>query len=150
MAQPEPARRPGPDATIAAMHAALGHFVQGDPRPFQALLSAGPDVTLANPFGPLVTGLAAVVAATDAAATRYRDGEVVGTERIFERVDERLAAIVELEHLRAVVPGAEEATAFTLRVTTVLAHEAGAWRIVVRHADPTAAPRRAEDVFGTA
>lgn len=47
-----------------------------------ALYSDGEDVTLGNPFGPFVRGKEAVRGAGERAASRYRDGQVVGFERV--------------------------------------------------------------------
>lgn len=135
---------------IDEMHAALAAFVRGDAAPMQALLSTADDVTLANPFGPPVRGRAAVLDATDRAATLYRDGDVVRVERISERTTAELACIVEVEHLRATIGEGTAPTSFALRVTTVFAREGGTWRIIVRHADPTTQPRSAAEVFSTA
>jgi len=42
---------------IDRSHAAVGRFAAGDPEPLIALHSRSDDVTIANPFGPLVRGL---------------------------------------------------------------------------------------------
>jgi hypothetical protein len=67
------------DEAIQESHAALGAISNGDVEPYMALYSDGDDVTLGNPFGPFVRGREAVRGAGERAASRYRDGQVVGS-----------------------------------------------------------------------
>lgn len=70
------------DALIERIHEALGTFFKGDPGPTLELFSQEEDVTLGNPFGPFVRGWERVRETATAAAGHYRDGEVVGFERL--------------------------------------------------------------------
>ncbi len=65
-------------------HAALSAFVRGDPEPLKSLYSRRDDVVIANPFGPPARGWEKVAETMEHAATNYRDGVVVGFERISE------------------------------------------------------------------
>jgi ketosteroid isomerase-like protein len=126
---------------IEQSHDALEMITRGDAEPLKALFSRRADVALANPFGPPVRGWEQVAATMERAATNYRDGEVVGFERVTEFETADLACIVELERFRAKVGGADSLAPIALRVTTILRREEDGWRIVHRHADPITAPR---------
>ena len=80
------------------------------------------------------------------AATNYRDGGVVGFERVSSCITPELAYIVEIERYQAKVGESEEVTPVVLRCTTVFRREDDAWKIVHRHADPITTPRAAESV----
>ena len=134
-------------ATIEESHRALDAFVKGDPAPLQALYSQREDVTLANPFGPAQRGLAQVRDTMARAAEHYRDGRVLGFDRISEHVTTELASIHELERLEAKLGGSEEMTPVSLRCTSIFRLEDGRWKIVHRHADPITETRPAESVI---
>lgn len=137
------------DGAVERYHLALGEFVKGDPDPLKATFSRREDVSLANPFGPAVRGWAQAAETMERAASLYRDGEVVGFETVARCVTPDLAYIVEVERFTAKVAGRDEVAAVTLRVTSILRPEDGAWRVVHRHADPISTPRSAESVIGT-
>jgi ketosteroid isomerase-like protein len=132
---------------IEQSHKALDLFARGDPKPMKELFSRLDDVTLANPFGPPAVGWNQVAETMERAASHYLEGEVSGFERISEYATADLAYIVELEHWRSKVGGADEISAFSLRVTTIFRREDGDWRIVHRHADPITTTRRPESVL---
>ena len=44
------------DEVIEHYHRAAGEFVKGNPEPYKMVFSHWEDVTLANPFGPVVRG----------------------------------------------------------------------------------------------
>ena len=70
------------EEAIQESHAALGAISNGDVEPYMALYCDGDDITVGNPFGPFVRGKEAVREAGDRAASRYRDGQIVGFERV--------------------------------------------------------------------
>jgi len=120
-------------------------FVKGDPKPATALFSHRDDVTLANPWGPPVRGWDKVSATLDAAAARFSDGEISSIEVVVKYVTDELACYLDIERGRAKVGGGPEPESFALRVTSTYRLEDGAWKIVLRHADPimTAKPKDA-------
>lgn len=126
------------DETIALYHLALAEIVKGDPEPLKRLYHHGDDMTLANPWGPTQRGWADVSAATDRAASQFRDGspQSASHERLALHAGADLAYLVENERWQAKVSGRDEVTPFELRVTTVFRREAGVWNVVHRHADP--------------
>ena len=111
-------------------------FVQGDPQPSKGLFSHGDDVILANPWGPPARGWDRVEATLEAAAERFREGELSSFEALARYETDELAVIFEIERGRAKVGGNENVAPFALRVTTTYRLEDGDWKIVLRHADP--------------
>ena len=116
-------------------------------------LAAGPawadDITIGNPFGPFAKGRQATDATIANAAARYADGELVGVDRISLHTSDTLAAVVEVEHIRARLGGAAEPSEVSLRVTTVFRLEPDGWKIVHRHADPITSARPTESLVQT-
>ena len=136
------------EAAIAESHKALRAILNGDPKLYEALFADRDDITLGNPFGPYAKGKVEVVKTLAGAASKYRDGEVIGVDRVATYVNDTLACIVEGEHLRAKVGTSDALSAFSTRVTSVYERMAGRWRLVHRHADPITTPRPAESVLG--
>ena len=134
---------------IDRTHQALDAFMKGDSAPAMQLFSKRDDVTLANPFGSPASGWDAVVEAAERAASRYREGEAMGFERVSGYETPDLAYIVEVESYRSKVGGAEDITPFGLRVTTIFRREDEGWKIVHRHADPITSARTADSVLGS-
>jgi ketosteroid isomerase-like protein len=114
-------------------------FVKGDPAPAKALFSRRNDVTLANPWGPPVTGWDRVSPALEAAAARFSEGEIRSFEVAARYVATDLACVFEIERGQAKVGGARQLAPFALRVTSTYRFEDGEWKIVLRHADPITA-----------
>jgi ketosteroid isomerase-like protein len=134
------------ESAIEKSHDALSEIVKGNPEPVGDLFSHRDDVTLGNPFGPFARGWQAVADAVAGAATRYRDGEIVGFEPIARHVTDDLACVVEVERFRAKVGGSADLAAVDLRVTSVFRPENGTWKLVHRHADPITTPQAAGSV----
>ncbi|MGX5804687.1 YybH family protein [Bradyrhizobium sp. Arg314] len=129
-------------------HLAVDAFVKGDPEPLKSLYSQRDDVVIANPFGPPAKGWRKAAETMDRAATNYRDGEVIGFERISEYATKDLGYIIEIERVRSKVGGSDKLVPIALRTTTIFRREEGAWKIVLRHADPIVSPRPAASVVG--
>lgn len=125
---------------VGRYHAAADEFSRGDAQPVKMIFSHRDDVTLANPFGPVVRGWQQVSEALDFASSRFKDGEVTSFEPVAEYVSSDPATILEIERWKAKVSGREDITPFALRVTTTFRREDGTWKLVHRHADPIAAP----------
>jgi ketosteroid isomerase-like protein len=123
-------------------------FVTGDPGPAMLLFSHRDDVTLANPWGPAVTGWADVSKTLDAAAARFRNGHLAAFDILAKFVSDHLACYHEIERGEAMLGGRSELEPFALRVTSTYRHEDGQWRIVLRHADPIVAPRPTDATLG--
>lgn len=132
---------------IEQYHRALGEITNGNPDIYKSMLSRREDVTLANPFGPVARGRAAVEERLERAASNYRDGELTGFEQIAKYETPELAYLVEVERFKAKVGGREELSPVALRVTSIFRPEDGTWKVVHRHADPIATERPAESVI---
>ena len=129
-------------------HLALDAFVKGDPEPLKNLFSRRDDVIIANPFGPPAKGWKKAAETMDRAATNFRDGEVTGFERVSEYATADLGYIIEIERFRSKIGGGDKLVPIALRVTTIFRREEGAWRIILRHADPITAARPAAAIVG--
>jgi ketosteroid isomerase-like protein len=135
------------DSFVDEYHRALDAFFRGDPEPAKKLYSREDDASLANPFGPVALGWEQVENIMERAASNYRDGRATGFDTLVTYVTPALACLVEVERFEAIIGGQAESASGALRVTSVLRPEAGAWRIVHRHADPITTPRAAESVI---
>ncbi|RJT37197.1 DUF4440 domain-containing protein [Mesorhizobium waimense] len=129
-------------------HLALDAFVKGDPEPLKDLYSRRDDVIIANPFGPPAKGWEKVATTMEWAATNFRGGEATGFERISEYATAELGYIIEIERFRSKVGSDDKLVPITLRVTTIFRREQGAWRIVLRHADPITSARPPASIVG--
>ena len=126
---------------------AQGELLKGNSEPTKRFCSHREDVTLANPLGPVVHGWEQVAAATDQAASQFRDGEYLGVEDISKCVTPELAYIVRIERAVAKVGGQQAVSPVTLRATMIMRPEDGVWKIVHRHADPITTARPAASVI---
>jgi len=135
------------DRALERYHLAARAFVTGNAEPYKAMFSHKEDVSLANPFGPVIRGWKQAAETMERAASLYRDGEVVGFENVATYVTPALAYIVEVERFRARMGGSKDVASVILRSTSILRPEEGTWKIVHRHADPIATPRTAESVI---
>jgi len=135
------------DAAIEQYHLAAREFVKGDPEPYKMVWSHRDDVTLANPFGPVVRGWTQVAPTLERAASLYRDGEFAGWDHLAKHATAELAYLVSADRLKAKIGGSTEFTPVALRATSVFRREDGAWKLVHRHADPITASRPAESVI---
>lgn len=132
---------------IEDSRAGVRAVLNGDHQPIMAQYSAADDITIGNPFGPFARGREAADRTIAAAATRYRDGEIVGVDRIALHHNDDLACVVEVERFRVKVGGATEPSEVALRVTTLFRREGDGWKIVHRHADPITTPQPTESII---
>ena len=134
------------EAMVERCHAALREIVNGNAEPWADLFSREDDVSLGNPFGPFVLGFDDVMSAARTAAERYRDGELIGFDRIATHEAPDLACVVEVERFRARVGDSPNMSPVSLRVTNLYRAVDGEWKLVHRHADPITTARPAESV----
>ena len=114
------------DEVVEHYHLAAGEFVKGNPEPYKMVFSHREDVSLANPFGPVVRGWKQVAETMERAASLYRDGEMTGFENVAKYLTADLAYIVEVERFKA---------------------KLGTWKVVHRHADPITTIQAPESVI---
>ncbi len=137
------------DEFLEQCHLAVVAIANGNPEPYKKLFSRREDATLANPFaplGPVSRGWTQVSETLERAAANYANGEATGFETAAKHVSADLAYVVEVERFRAKVGGRNDFVTVALRVTTIFRREAGAWKVVHRHADTITSPRPAESV----
>jgi ketosteroid isomerase-like protein len=105
----------------------------GDAGLRKALWSTQDPVTL---FGAAatITGWPEIDAAFDWLASTFSDCASFEIEVIAAGASGDLAYLVAVEHTTASIGGAP--VSYSLRLTTIFRREAGAWKIVHRHADP--------------
>jgi ketosteroid isomerase-like protein len=137
------------DVMVDRCHAALGEIARGNAEPWADLFSRQGDVSLGNPFGPFALGFDDVMSAVRQAAERYRDGELIGFDRIATYEARDLACVLEVEGFRARVGDSSDMADVSLRVTSLYRAEGGEWMLVHRHADPITTPRPAESVVNS-
>src|ERR687890_1766202 len=135
------------DHAIERYHLVAAEFIKGNAEPYEEVFSHTEDISLANPFGPPVRGWDEAAQTMERAASRYKDGEVLGFENVAKYVTSELAYIVEVERYRAKIGGREEIAPVSLRVTSILRPEEGTWKVVHRHADPITTAQPAESVI---
>jgi ketosteroid isomerase-like protein len=135
------------DRVVERFDLAQGELMKGNPEPVKEVFSYREDVTLNNPFGPPARGWDEVAAATERAASQFRDGEIVGYETIGKHATPELAYVVRVERARARVGGREDIAPITLRVTMIFRPEDGTWKIVHRHADPITTSQPVESIL---
>jgi ketosteroid isomerase-like protein len=83
----------------------------------------------------MTTGWPQIEATFDWLAATFSDCTSFEIEVVAAGVSGDLAYLVAVEHTTASIGGAPP-TPYSLRVTTIYRREAGAWKIVHRHADP--------------
>src|SRR5947208_2827200 len=118
------------DEAVEHYHRAASEFVKGNPEPYKRVFSHREDVSLANPFGPVVRGWTQVAQTIERAASLYRDGEIMGFENVATYVTADLAYIVEVERIKAKMGGREDVASLALRTTSILRPEEGTWKVV--------------------
>src|SRR6266568_1991400 len=134
------------DEVVAHYQRALGEFVKGNPEPVKMMISHREDVTLANPFGPVVRGWEQVAATLERAASQLREGEKVGFDIVAKYVTPELAYIVGLDRTKAKVGGRQDVALIALRVTMIFRPVDGTWKLMHRHADPITTAQPAESL----
>lgn len=71
-------------------------------------------------------------------AAAFGPGGENAFEVIHARTDGDLAYLAGVQHSRVRVQGRPDPVAMHLRLTEILRHEAGGWKLAHRHADPAA------------
>jgi ketosteroid isomerase-like protein len=106
----------------------------GNAAPRKAMWSTTEPVTL---FGAamMTTGWPEIEATFDRLATRFSDCTAFDIEVVAAEARGDLAYLVAVEHTTASI-GGDPSEPYSLRVTTIFRREAGAWKVVHRHADP--------------
>jgi len=108
------------------------------------MFSQRDDVVLCNPFRPFAHGPSEVAETIKQSASHFADGEYA-FQMIENHLTPELGYIIEIERFRAKLDGSDGSG--SLRVTTILRHEDGRWRVAHRHADATTTPQSTESIL---
>ena len=120
---------------LARVDAAQLELQKGRPAAFKALWSRADDVTLSGGFGGTIEkGWEQVSRRLDWVGTQFSEGSNT-IERLVASESGDLGYVVQLEHIRFVVPGKTQESRRDYRVTMVFRRESEGWRIVHRQAD---------------
>ena len=129
----------GTDTERLIARASDGHayLMRGDVDGYRRSLELAPDFTLMDPFGGTPTGAPKSDAHWKKIGTFFRDGHDAAFEPIATYASRDMIVLVANEHAHVAV-GSLPAQIWSLRVTLIFRRDAGAWRLVHRHADPLA------------
>ena len=122
---------------IARASDGQAHLMRGDIDGYRRALELAPDFTLMDPFGGTPTGAPKSDAHWKKIGTFFRDGHDAAFEPIATYASRDMIVLVANEHAHVAV-GSLPAQIWSLRVTLIFRRDAGAWRLVHRHADPLA------------
>ena len=119
---------------LTTLREALAHVANGDVGPIKALYSHADDATSMYGWGGYEKGWSAISTRWDWAAQQFKGG-TVSHENVSTVVGTELAFTTDIETFDVLLPGGEQPTQWTNRVTLVFRFEAGRWRLLHRHAN---------------
>ena len=123
------------EAILEKVDAAQLELQNGKPAAFKALWSKADDVTLSGGFGGTVEkGWDAISRRIDWVGTQFSKGSHQ-QERVVANANGDLGYVVQLEHLRFIVPADGEEVTRDYRVTMIFRRETDGWKIIHRQAD---------------
>lgn len=112
-------------------------FLDGDPVVWKENVSRSEDVVIMGAWGAHERGWPAVSSRYDWAASRFiKSGASLHVEYLSAASSGDLAYTTAIERSRARIAGQDQQAAMQLRVTHVFRRENGAWKLMLRHADP--------------
>ena len=121
-------------------------FMNGDTTLWMQNVSRRADVMIMGGWGAHERGWPEVQARYEWAGARFRDsGAKLTVEYLTSFQSGDLAFTTAIERAEVKVAGQEKAAPMALRVTHILRKEDGAWKLILRHADPLVA-KTAPDV----
>ena len=128
---------------LHAREAASLDHVRGQPKMFLALAARQGKASFFLPGGGRVRGAVAVKARQAKDAGAFGEGTESSRFEIFHSgADAEAGYWTGLQHANLQLKGKFELLSMTLRVTELFRKEAGAWKIVHRHADMLAKPQK--------
>jgi ketosteroid isomerase-like protein len=136
-ADPTAVLDPGLGTFLADFEHGTERFMNGDPGLWKANASQRGDVMIMGAWGAHEKGWPEVSARYDWAAARFRDADAeLDVEYLGAFASGDLAVVTAIERATVKLAGQAEAAPMALRVTHVFRREDGAWKLVLRHADP--------------
>ena len=124
---------------IEALDAANLQMLDGSWEGWRDLLSHSDEVTLLGAQGGVIHGWTEAATRFERTAAGYgRGGGGIRSSRqnIATWVGQDLACLVDIEKHESRLEGETQPVTFFYRTTHVLRREEGAWKVVLRHADP--------------
>lgn len=139
---------PGLRDVLVALREGTRRFMNGDAALWLDNASRGDDVMIMGAWGGQEKGWSAVEARYRWASARFRDSAAeLDVEYLTAFESDCLAVTTAIERAPVKVEGRERAASMALRVTHVFRKEGGAWKLVLRHADPLVARTAPETVL---
>jgi ketosteroid isomerase-like protein len=133
---------------LASFEEGCRRFMDGDTALWMENLSHRDDVAIMGGWGGYEKGWAETKARYEWAASRFRDsGAKLSVEYLRSYVSGDLAFTIAIERSEVNVAGREKPAPMALRVTHIFRREDGAWKMMLRHADPLVARTTAEAVL---
>jgi ketosteroid isomerase-like protein len=124
--------------------------MNGDTTLWKENVSRRSDAMIMGAWGAYEKGWPEVSARYDWAGARFRDGGAsLEIEYLTSFVSGDLAYTTEIERANVQLVGQEEPAPMALRVTHVFRKEDGAWKLLLRHADPLVAKTAPASVLQT-
>jgi ketosteroid isomerase-like protein len=125
---------------LATFEEGTRQFMNGDTALWKSNVSRRDDVMIMGAWGAHEVGWAEVSARYNWAGARFRDADArLTVEYLTATVSGDLAVVSAIERAEVRLVGQEAAAPMALRVTHVFRNEDGAWKLVLRHADPLVA-----------
>lgn len=123
-------------------------FMNGDTALWMENLSRRDDIMIMGAWGAHEKGWPEVKARYDWAGARFRDSRARLTIEYLTSVQSGdLAFTTAIERAEVKVAGQDKAAPMALRVTHIFRKEDGAWKLILRHADPLVAKTSPESVL---
>jgi ketosteroid isomerase-like protein len=123
-------------------------FMNGDTALWLENASRGDDVMIMGAWGAYEKGWSEVQARYHWAGARFSDsGAKLSVEYLTSFQSGDLAVTTAIERAEVKVEGQDAAAPMALRVTHVFRKEDGAWKLILRHADPLVAKTSPEAVL---
>jgi ketosteroid isomerase-like protein len=123
-------------------------FMNGDTALWMENLSRRGDVMIMGAWGAHEKGWSEVQARYDWAGARFRDSAAkLSVDYLTAVHNGDLAFTTAIERAEVKLAGQDKAAPMALRVTHIFRKEDGAWKLVLRHADPLVAKTAPESVL---
>jgi ketosteroid isomerase-like protein len=123
-------------------------FINGDTALWMENVSRRDDAMIMGAWGAHEKGWPEVKARYDWAGARFRDASArLSVEYLTAYQSGDLAFTTAIERSEVKLAGREEAAPMALRVTHIFRKEDGAWKLLLRHADPLVAKTAPETVL---
>ena len=128
---------PGFQAFLPRFEEGINRFINGNPTLWKQNASQRDDAMIMGAWGAFEKGWKEVDARYDWAAARFKNsGAKVAVEYLSCGVTGNLAYIVAIERSEVHLVDQDKPIAMALRTNHIFRKEEGAWKLVLRHADP--------------